>query len=406
MAANQDSSSSVEIGSNRCMNSKMSSLSSELDEDSTYSPTLFTPPPLAPVPPPPPFSRTHYHTTTNGIQTDVNNSAISCEPEAEGQRAYTYACSAIPDNLENYVCVSYQRKVEPIIQSGPQCGLVALAMGESILQREVSLDQLTTISQAQGFSKQGEMFSANNMEQLARLAFGCKTSVLDIRDVSGKWEFLNCLARGDILLVPYDPDKNYVPVLKKGFFAAISDDQILTRLQTSSVKKDSEFSNLYHCSIPPLPSNTGRVLPVEPNITPRALSAIVPARPQGAVVSNRAISARTLPAEPPKLHGKENTKLCHSVGNLSSQKTAGAVTTSNSAACRNPLEAASYILVYAKQGKSKYTGIWNAKTLVESCCNLIEIDPQRLRDEENYAFPDKGIEEELCGKVVVLHVKK
>ncbi|WAR19495.1 CS054-like protein [Mya arenaria] len=385
MAANQDSSSSVEIGTA----SKMSSLSSELDEDSTYSPTLFTPPPLAPVPPPPPFSRTHYHTTTNGIQTDVNNSAISCEPEAEGQRAYTYACSAIPDNLENYVCVSYQRKVEPIIQSGPQCGLVALAMGESILQREVSLDQLTTIT--------------NNMEQLARLAFGCKTSVLDIRDVSGKWEFLNCLARGDILLVPYDPDKNYVPVLKKGFFAAISDDQILTRLQTGSVKKDSEFSNLYHCSIPPLPSNTGRVLPAEPNITPRALSAIVPARPQGAVVSNRAISARTLPAEPPKLHGKENTKLCHSVGNLSSQKTAGAVTTSNSAACRNPLEAASYILVYAKQGKSKYTGIWNAKTLVESCCNLIEIDPQRLRDEENYAFPDKGIEEELCGKVVVLH---
>ena len=58
--------------------------------------------------------------------------------------------------------------------------------------------------------------SALYMEQLARLSFGCKTSVLDIRDVGGKWEFLNCLARGDVLLVPYDPDKNYVPVLKKG----------------------------------------------------------------------------------------------------------------------------------------------------------------------------------------------
>jgi len=54
------------------------------------------------------------------------------------------------------------------------------------------------------------------MEKLARLSYGCKTSILDIRDVSGKWEFLNCLARGDILLVPYDPDKNFVPVLKKG----------------------------------------------------------------------------------------------------------------------------------------------------------------------------------------------
>jgi len=40
-----------------------------------------------------------------------------------------------------------------------RCGLVALAMADSILQREVSLDQLTAASQAQGFSKQGEIFS-------------------------------------------------------------------------------------------------------------------------------------------------------------------------------------------------------------------------------------------------------
>ena len=73
---------------------------------------------------------------------------------------------------------------------------------------------------------------------------------------------------------------------------------------------------------------------------------------------------------------------------------------------KNPLENASYILVYAKQGKSKHTGIWNAKTLVESCCNLLEIDPERLEDGDNYNFPEKGIAEELCGKVVVLHMRK
>lgn len=169
---------------------------------------------------------------------------------------------------------------------------------------------------------------------------------------------------------------------------------------------DPEIRNLYHCSTAPLPPNTHRVLPAEPNVTPRALSASVPLRPQGAVVKHRAVSARTLPAEPPHPPKvvKENTKLCHAVGNLSHDTLLSTVATSN-IATRNPLEAASYILVYAKQGKSKHTGIWNAKTLVESCCNLLEIDPERLENSEAYTFPEKGIEEELCGKVVVLHHK-
>lgn len=118
------------------------------------------------------------------------------------------------------------------------------------------------------------------------------------------------------------------------------------------------------------------------------------------------MSARTLPAEPttqPPRVVKENTKLSHSIGNLSNDTLVGTVTTSNLSS--NPLEAASYIFVYAKQGKSKHTGIWNAKTLVESCCNLLEIDPERLENSEAYTFPEKGIEEELCGKVVVLHSK-
>ncbi|KAH3851372.1 UPF0692 protein C19orf54 homolog [Dreissena polymorpha] len=392
----------------------MSSLSDEIDEDSVCTPPLFTPPPEAPIPPPPPFSRTAYTTTTNEKTGDLSNNAVlNADPVSEGQRAYIYACSAIPDSLENYMCVSYQQKVEPILQTGPQCGLVALAMAESVLHKEVTLDQLSAISQAQGFSKQGEMFSAKFMEQTARLSYGCKTSVLDIRDVAGKWEFLNCLARGDILLVPYDPDKNFVPVLKKGhkahwaivsgFFAAINDEQIMALFPKGSIKMDSEFSNLFHCDTPPLPSNSGRVLPAEPNVTPRALSANVPTRPQGAMVSNRTISARTLPVEPLKLHAKENTKLCHNVGNLAHKVNTAA---SSNMLCKNPLEAASYILVYAKQGKSKHTGIWNAKTLVESCCNLIEIDPERVANGDKYAFPEMGIEEELCGKVVVLHVKK
>ncbi|KAL4238911.1 hypothetical protein ACF0H5_003618 [Mactra antiquata] len=391
----------------------MSSMSDDLDDESVCTPPLCTPPPIAPLPPPPPFSRTAYNANSNGIQADTGFSSFDNDPESDGQRAYRYACSAIPDSLENYVCVSYQRKVEPIIQNGPQCGIVALAMANSILQCDVTVEQLTEASQKHGFSTQGEMFSAVNLEKMSSEAYGCKTSVLDIRDVGGKWEFLNCLARGDMLLVPYDPDKNYVPVLKKGhkahwalvtgFFAAIQDESVLGRFQRGSIKKDSEITNLYHCDMAPLPSTTHRVLPAEPDVTPRALSANVPTRPTAAA-GNRSISARTLPAEPvsgqQQQPVRENTKLTHDVGNLSMEKVTKPGT------FRNPLEAAAYILVYAKQGKSKHTGIWNAKTLVESCCNLIEIDPARLEDRDNYTFPDKGIDEELCGKVVVLHVRK
>lgn len=390
--------------------STMSTISDEFDDESVCSPILFTPPPVAPLPPPPPFSRTAVH--ANGVQPDVTITSFSNDPESDGQRAYKYACGAIPDSLEKYVCVSYQRKVEPLIQSGPQCGLVALAMADSILHKDVTVEQLLEASQKQKFSKQGEIFSALYLEKLALEAFGNKTSILDIRDVGGKWEFLNCLARGDVLLVPYDPDKNYVPVLKKGhkahwalvtgFFAAINDESVLSKFQRGSLKKDSEFSNLYHCSSAPLPSHTHRVLPAEPNITPRALSANVPTRP-AAAITNRAISARNALQETVQLQHAphvESTKLTHDVGNLSHDKVI------KPGICRNPLEAASYILVYAKQGKSKVTGIWNAKTLVESCCNLIEIDPARLGDGDNYKLPEKSIEEELCGKVVVIHIKK
>ena len=78
------------------------------------------------------------------------------------------------------------------------------------------------------------------MESLSAQIFGCKTSVLDIRDVGGKWEFLNCLARGDLLLVPYDPDKNYVPVLKKGHKAhwALVTGELLTLSHTVPTLSD------------------------------------------------------------------------------------------------------------------------------------------------------------------------
>ena len=182
------------------------------------------------------------------------------------------------------------------------------------------------------------------------------------------------------------------------------------------MKEDSSILNLYHIDTAPLPPNTPKILPAEPNATPRALSANVPTRPSNpAATKPRGVSARMLPPEPTANltypappPPQEFMKLSHDIGDLPQQDQKGKGTLAKAInISRNPLEAASYILVYAKQGKSRHTGIWNAKTLVESCCNLIEIDPERLQDDGiGMVFPEKGIAEVLCGKVVVLHVRK
>ena len=167
--------------------------------------------------------------------------------------------------------------------------------------------------------------------------------------------------------------------------------------------------------------------------TPRALSANIPARGDQSSPTFRSVSsARTLPKEPTQNASEssdtshnasnkpdaphpawEETKMSHNASpktevrkNALIKSSALSEVTGPNQTGRNPLEIASYILVFAKQGKSRHTGIWNAKTLVESCCNLLEIDPERLEDGDNYNFPEKGIAEELCGKIVVLHTRK
>eukprot|EP00095_Tigriopus_kingsejongensis_P003359 maker-scaffold496_size155344-snap-gene-0.24 protein:Tk03359 transcript:maker-scaffold496_size155344-snap-gene-0.24-mRNA-1 annotation:"upf0692 protein c19orf54 homolog isoform x1" len=109
-----------------------------------------------------------------------------------------------------------------ILQDGPQCGLVALAMAFDILTGSNAISVATCMEQArfQGFSANGEMFSVANMVTLAQSINpdikSTEESIETLRDP--QTQGLSWL-RGEqpaVFLVPYDSDFNQRPCLKKG----------------------------------------------------------------------------------------------------------------------------------------------------------------------------------------------
>ncbi|KAK3917291.1 UPF0692 protein C19orf54 [Frankliniella fusca] len=103
-----------------------------------------------------------------------------------------------------------------ILQEGPQCGLVALAMAAAITRSSISVQVLLSEAQSRGFSYQGEMFSVDDMASLAQATLpGVSVKIIDgLQD--NRDTVVHSLAQGAILLVPYDADRNHEPCCRKG----------------------------------------------------------------------------------------------------------------------------------------------------------------------------------------------
>ena len=69
---------------------------------------------------------------------------------------------------------------------------------------------------------------------------------------------------------------------------------------------------------------------------------------------------------------------------------------------RNHLRTGADVYVFAKQGKSRHTGLWNLDSLIRSCENLEELDPKIQSDRDNYVIPCR-LQDGLAGQVLVLH---
>lgn len=115
--------------------------------------------------------------------------------------------------LSNPVDVCYT-PLQPYLQNGPQCGLVALAIFRGNPNKE-NVKQLFETAQNKGYTNHGEIFSASNMAKLAE-------SQLDSTDVEIYKGCLNCdeikklLLDGASILVPYDTSKDFSPCCLRG----------------------------------------------------------------------------------------------------------------------------------------------------------------------------------------------
>ncbi|KAL1461286.1 hypothetical protein WDU94_013196 [Cyamophila willieti] len=113
--------------------------------------------------------------------------------------------------------------VYPHLQDGPTCGLAIICMwGDSFMEHSLTLENLLKTSQANCFTKQGEMFSVANMKALCEQVMGSDHVKIEHRtkgfDVDKNF-IINEIKTGAIVFVPYDSDYNHDPCLKKGLKA-------------------------------------------------------------------------------------------------------------------------------------------------------------------------------------------
>ena len=111
---------------------------------------------------------------------------------------------------EQFVC--YNQPTTARLQEGPQCGLVALAMAGDNLD----LEEVVRTAKERGYTKQGEMFSVEDMASLARSMLDKEVEVVKSEQLLDSRLVMTRLSQGRALLVPYDCHHNHSPAMLGG----------------------------------------------------------------------------------------------------------------------------------------------------------------------------------------------
>jgi len=151
---------------------------------------------------------------------DTTNIAALLDIEKEYGERLRYFVKLLDANNNLRAVFSINHPIEPIVQHGPMCGLVALAMAGSKLckNRHFSVQDLLDYSKMANYTKHGEMFSAY---QLADVAVECLNLDANVIELSSdiQYKLLHFILQGCMILVPYDKDKNHMPCSERGHHA-------------------------------------------------------------------------------------------------------------------------------------------------------------------------------------------
>lgn len=171
----------------------------------------------APLPPPPPplsaFSSVHVASVSSEKHQNVGEIASDNMEEEVKYLVEPLRSMALKRDRTIFTVV---HDVKPVVQQGPMCGLVAISMASQLLYDKIAQpDTLLTRAKEQCYSKQGEMFSAANLLDLATSELKCKGSLLNSREIEVV-DILSAITEKKALLVPYDADKDHSPCLARG----------------------------------------------------------------------------------------------------------------------------------------------------------------------------------------------
>ncbi|GFT11263.1 UPF0692 protein C19orf54 homolog [Nephila pilipes] len=166
-------------------------------------------------PPPPPLPHLCLSSPKKSEMTDTLMPA-SCKhlplPEISKNISYFFKDSDI--NI-----VSFCKPVQPVIQEGPCCGIVALSMASQFFSDKYKTsEEILASAKLAKFTKRGEMFSAFNMATLSSSLIDCEASVINNLSQNSQ-DILHNVCLGYPVLIPYDADKNHEPCLNKGLNA-------------------------------------------------------------------------------------------------------------------------------------------------------------------------------------------
>ncbi|XP_075555311.1 actin maturation protease [Dermacentor variabilis] len=209
------------------------------------TPQLTIPPP----PPPPPPSLSVDRRSGEGNAGDV-------KPDTTVLGVLERQLHRITAGSEEAIVVSRMSPLRPVLQEGPQCGLVALSMASQLLQdHPVSVDTLFGKAKSLQFTKKGEMFSVGNMKALAETCLQNPCSKIVRSSHRQREELIRHLLEGKPAVIPYDSDGNFEPCLKRGHTAhwavlhgicMVLQSSCIEEMLVDTTEVDSKCSRIFH----------------------------------------------------------------------------------------------------------------------------------------------------------------